>query len=335
MKAGDRAVVVGAGSWGTALAWVLARGGYETLLYARRGDQAERIAACGENEEYLPGCALPEGLTPVSDLPDALQGTGLVVIAVPSPWFRDACRRISGSAGDGTLYVSVSKGIEEGSLRRMSEVMAEELPGGRYTVLSGPSFAREVVREQPTAVVVASEDEDAAREVQGAFSGSRLRLYTNRDVVGVELGGAVKNVIAIAAGAVEGLGLGTNTLAALITRGLAEMRRLALPLGAQADTLSGLSGLGDLVLTCTGALSRNRQVGARLAEGETLAAIEASMRMVAEGIRTTLSVCALADMAGVEVPIAQTVNRILNQRKPPREAVEDLMGRELKEEFWS
>jgi glycerol-3-phosphate dehydrogenase (NAD(P)+) len=216
----------------------------------------------------------------------------------------------------------------------MSEVMAEELPGRRRVVLSGPSFAVEVAKGHPTAVVVASDDELAARQVQQALSGPRFRLYTNPDVAGVELGGAVKNVVAIAAGAVEGLGLGSNTMAALVTRGLAEMRRLAVALGARPETLSGLSGLGDLVLTCTGALSRNRQVGIRLAKGEKIGDIVGSMRMVAEGVRTARSIGALAERASVEVPIARTVGEILHRGTPIPEALEGLMARAPKEEFW-
>jgi glycerol-3-phosphate dehydrogenase (NAD(P)+) len=285
------------------------------------------------NAIYLPDITFPEGLHATTHLPEALDAASIVVVAVPSHGVRKVLRDAAANVRPGALVVSTAKGIEEHSLCRMSEVVQQEFPGaGGYAVLSGPSFAAEVARSLPTAVVVASPSRTAVEHVQAKFRSPAMRLYGSSDVVGVEIGGALKNVIAIAAGVVEGLGLGHNALAALITRGLAEIARLATALGAQRDTLSGLAGLGDLVLTCTGQLSRNRHVGIELARGRPLAEILAGTKMVAEGVRTTSAALALGAKVGVELPIASQMAEVLAGRKIPFAALEDLMGRRQKAE---
>lgn len=328
-----RAAVVGAGSWGTALAWLAGGAGMDVRIWGPEPDVLEDIGRNHANQAYLPEARLPGAVVPADGLGACLQGAELVILAVPSHVMREVCRKMAGIVGRDAVLVSAAKGIEEDSLARMSEVIAEELPGARVAVLSGPSFAREVVEGHPTAVVVASPDQDAARGVQEALAGPSFRLYTHEDVAGVEIGGATKNVVAIAAGAVEGLGYGTNTMAALITRGLREIARLAVACGGRDRTLSGLSGMGDLVLTCTGALSRNKTVGLRLARGERLEEILRTSTQVAEGVRTTRSVNRLAERLGVEVPIAGTVEQVLYRNRDPHEALRDLMGRQRKGEF--
>lgn len=309
----------------------LAGVGHDVRLWARDeslvGDMARRRA----NAVYLPDVAFPRGLEPTGDLPAALTGAGIVVIAVPSHGVRHVAKQASAHLAPGTTVVSATKGIEETSLLRMSQVLGEELGVGA-AVLSGPSFAAELARGLPTAVVVASADSAAVEHVQAEFRSGTLRLYGSPDVVGAEIGGALKNIIAIAAGAVEGLGLGHNALAALITRGLAEIARLAVALGAERDTLAGLAGLGDLVLTCTGQLSRNRHVGVELAHGRPLAEILSSTKMVAEGVRTTHAALALGARVGVELPIAAQMADVLAGRRDPRDAVCELMGRKQRTE---
>ena len=323
--------VVGAGSWGTALAAHLARGTHAVRLWARDPAQAREIKDRHLCSRYLPGVALPV-LHATSDLAEALTGAEIAIVAVPSEFCREAFRALRPHLGAATTLVSATKGLELGTLRRMSEVAAEEAPGQAVAVLSGPSFALEVAQGQPTTVVVASGTHAVAEAVQRAVSTRSFRAYSSDDVIGVELGGALKNVIAIAAGIVDGLGYGHNTVAALITRGLAEMTRLAVALGARPDTLSGLAGLGDLVLTCTGALSRNRRLGQALGTGHSVGEALAELHMVAEGVRTTQAACALAERAGVEMPIAQQMRAVLYEGKAPREGVEELMLRTLKRE---
>jgi len=325
--------VVGAGSWGTALAVHLARIGHEVRLWGRDAALVADMSSGRANDVYLPGVTFPASLNVGHSLADVLDGIGIVVFAVPSHGLRrvvaDAAPHLPASA----LVVSAVKGLEEGSLLRMSEVLAAELPAGReVVVMSGPSFAAELARELPTAVVVASASADAVGRVQQEFRSGSLRLYGSADLVGVEIGGALKNIIAIAAGVVEGLGLGHNALAALMTRGLAEITRLAVALGAQRETLAGLAGLGDLVLTCTGSLSRNRHVGTELAHGRSLAEILASTKMVAEGVRTTHAALNLGTSCGVELPIAAQMAAVLDGRCDPRTAVFELMGRRQKQE---
>jgi glycerol-3-phosphate dehydrogenase (NAD(P)+) len=330
-----RISIIGAGGWGTALALTLAQAGHAITLWAFEQEVAEEIRSRRENSLFLPGFRLPERVRATNSFREALGGAEIVVLAIPSHVCGRIYEEMLPALRADMVFVSATKGLDTAKLMRMSEVF-RHVVGDRFAVrfvaLSGPSFAREVAAGSPTALVVASEDRAAAQQIQQEFSGPTLRLYTSTDVAGVELGGAVKNVIAIAAGVVEGLGLGHNPAAALITRGLAEMTRLACSAGARRETLAGLAGLGDLVLTCTGELSRNRAVGIELAKGRALADIVNSMRMVAEGVKTTAAVVALAERHRVEMPITQQVHRLLQGQISPREAIRELMERALKEE---
>lgn len=326
--------VIGAGGWGTAMACLLLENGHKVALWARRPELAERLRASRLNDDYLPGVTIPEKIAITGDLGEAMQGVEVCILAVPSHGMRAVLVALAPHVKDKTILVSAAKGIENGSHARMTEVIEQSLIAQgkpRVAVISGPSFAREVVSGHPTAVVVASASQRDAKVVQGAFSSTRFRCYTSNDVVGVEIGGALKNVIAIAAGAVQGLALGHSTVAALVTRGLAEIGRLAAAAGGQERTVAGLSGLGDLVLTCTGELSRNRAVGQKLGEGKTLPEI-LEMKMVAEGVKTARSGHELGEKLAVEMPITTEVYRILYRGKSPQEAIRDLMGRTLKEE---
>ena len=327
--------IIGAGSWGTALAASLAHLGHQVILWAYEPEVVDSIRTRHENELFMPGFRLPETISATSAMGEALVGAEIVLTVVPSHVCRPLYEQMLPNLRPEMVFVSATKGLDTERRLRMSEVI-RHVVGQRFapriTVLSGPSFALEVARGDPTAVVVASEDHEAARLVQREFSSRTLRLYTSNDVVGVELGGAVKNIIAIAAGVVEGLGLGHNPTAALITRGLAEMTRLACACGARRETLAGLAGMGDLVLTCTGHLSRNRSVGVELGKGRKLAEIIGPMRMVAEGVRTTRAAAALAAEKGVEMPITRQVNRLLEGEVSPREAIRELMERTLKDE---
>jgi glycerol-3-phosphate dehydrogenase (NAD(P)+) len=323
--------VIGSGSWGTALAVHLAHTGHDVRLWARDARLAAEMTESRQNRTYLPGVTLPAALVPTGDVQSALDGAQFVVIAVPSHGVRDVARALRPHWPDSCAMVSATKGLEEGSLLRMSQVLHEELRGGgEVVVLSGPSFASELARGLPTAIVAAGESPAVVEAVMSHFRSPALRLYGSGDVVGVELGGSLKNIIAIAAGVVEGLGLGHNALAALITRGLAELSRLAVALGAQRDTLAGLAGLGDLVLTCTGDLSRNRKVGLALARGQRLPDILSSTKMVAEGVRTTEAALALSAKHGIELPIAQEMSDVLAGRTDPPTAIRNLMGRKQK-----
>ena len=328
-----RIAVLGAGSWGTALAIHLARAGHVVGLWARDEALADRLIASRVNASYLPGFDLPADVRPTASIETALADSQIVVVAVPSHGLRGVVRRAFASIPPHALIVSAAKGLEGESHQRMSQVIAAETAGGfPVVVLSGPSFATEVARGLPAAVLVASSDHHAATRVQEQFRGPGLRLYASDDVAGVEIGGALKNVIAIAAGVVEGLGLGHNAMAALITRGLAEITRLACAEGARRDTLAGLSGLGDLVVTCTGDLSRNRHVGMELGRGRKLSQILSGMQMVAEGVRTTGAALALGARHGIELPIAAQMSAVLEERSSPLEAVERLMGRRQRAE---
>jgi len=330
-----RLAIAGGGSWGTALAIVLAPRFERVRLWVYEADLAGRMAQSRENDVFLPGFRLPSRVEVSNDLSFVLEGAEIVLGVMPSHHARSVYQAMLPYVEPGVVFVSATKGIENGTLRRMSEVI-QCVIGERFApqvaVLSGPTFAREIARGDPAAVVVASEDAGLAARVQEAFAGPSLRLYRNSDVVGVELAGALKNVIAIAAGITKGLGLGNNTLAALITRGLAEITRLAVACGGQPRTLAGLAGLGDLVLTCHGELSRNRMVGLELAKGKRLAEITGSMRMVAEGIQTTHAAMELARRHGVEMPITGQMEAILRHGKSPAEALRELMERTLKEE---
>lgn len=328
-----QAAVLGAGSWGTALAMHLARTGHPVRLWARDPALVRDMLARRANAVYLPDVAFPAGLQATDSLDYALDDAELVVCAVPSHGVRSVIRAAAPLLHRHATVVSATKGIESDTLLRISQVLDEELLHRHsVVVLSGPSFAAEVAREMPTAVCVASGDTAAAEQVQGEFRSRYLRLYASDDVVGVEIGGALKNVIAIAAGVVEGMGIGHNALAALITRGLVEMSRLAGALGARRETLAGLTGLGDLVLTCTGSLSRNRHVGMELARGRPLAEITGSMKMVAEGVRTTAAALALGERHGVELPITVQMHAVLEGRTTARAAVEELMLRRQRAE---
>lgn len=328
--------VIGAGSWGTALADLLARIGHRVTLWAYEADLVERMQQGRENDLFLPDISLHEDLAFTNSLAEAAGGRELVLMVPPSQLMRKVFRQLVDCLEPGTLLVSASKGIENDSLMTMSQVLDEELARAgkqaRTAFLSGPSFAREVAGGLPTAVVAASADAAVASMVQQVFSGERFRVYTNPDVIGIEFGGALKNVMALAAGIADGLGFGSNTRAALITRGLSEMTRLGVAAGAQAATFAGLAGMGDLVLTCTGDLSRNRTVGLELGRGRSLKDILAGMKMVAEGVKTTISTYQLAARLGVEAPITEQVYLIIEKDKDPRQAVADLLQRSLKAE---
>lgn len=330
--------VLGAGSFGTALAVHLAGpGGHPVRLWARDAELAGRMATGRTNHEYLPGVELPPLLTPTSDLA-SLVDSDFVLVVVPSHGFRAVLRQFLQLVPDGRPLplISATKGIETETLARMSQVAFEEGTAAdrevRFAVLSGPTFAAELARNVASVAVIASEDAGFATEVRECFATPLLRLYSSSDVVGVEIGGTTKNVIAIAAGTLSGLGLGHNTLAALITRGLHEITRLGVAYGGQPRTFAGLAGLGDLVLTCTGALSRNRKTGVELAAGKTLDEITGGTHMVAEGIRNSVAVARLAAQKGVEMPITQQMVAVMYEGKNPRKALEELMTRELKAE---
>jgi glycerol-3-phosphate dehydrogenase (NAD(P)+) len=328
--------IIGAGAWGTSLTIVLGRKGtHRVRLWAHEAEVVESISRRRVNEKFLPGHLIPEPVVVSSDLEKVVEGAGILVSVMPSQHCRAVFERMRPLLPPDILVISATKGLEEGSLLRMSEVIRRVMKRESIAIgaLSGPSFAQEVARGDPTAITIASQDSDLLRTVQQDFSDPRFRVYTNGDVVGVELGGALKNIIAIAAGICDGLGLGHNSVAALITRGLAEMTRLVIACGGRADTMAGLAGLGDLVLTCTGGLSRNRSVGAELGRGKKLPDIVSNMHgMVAEGVFTTTAAMGLAHARGVEMPIAQQMYAILHEGKSPREAMEQLMSRSGKSE---
>lgn len=336
MTDGARITVVGAGSWGTALAHLLARNGHHVTLWCRETEVAEGIRARRRNPLYLSDVDLPPRLSATNDLADAVAAAAdLLVWVVPTQFSRAVLAQALPNLAPGLPVVSATKGIEVASLKLMTDVMGDLMgseAGGRLAVLSGPSFAREVVQGMPTAVAVAALSPQVGAKVQALFGADTFRVYTNHDPVGTQVGGALKNVVAIAAGAVEGLGLGHDTRAVLVTRGLAEIRRLGVALGANPQTFAGLSGLGDLVLTCTGELSRNRQVGVGLGQGKQLADILAGMGMVAEGVKTTAAAHQLAGREGVEMPIVAEVHRVLFEGATARDAVHALMARPQKTE---
>ena len=329
-----RAAVVGAGAWGTTLANLLAHEGHDVRLWAREPEVVESINRTHENEWFLPSCPLHPGLRAYGEIAGVVRQAELVVSAPPSHAVRAVSTAVARALTTRPTVVSVSKGLEADSLATMSGVLEETLPGCPIVALSGPSFALEVYQGQPTAIVAAAADLTAAEHVQQILSTRAFRVYTAVDVVGAELGGAMKNVIAIAAGMLEGLGLGHNPMAALLTRGLAEMARLGEALGAEATTFAGLAGMGDLILTATGPLSRNRSLGVELGRGSSLAEVLAARRTVAEGVQTARAAVALGQRAGIELPIAYEVSQILFEGKSPRRAIADLMERELKAEQW-
>jgi glycerol-3-phosphate dehydrogenase (NAD(P)+) len=330
-----RVAVVGAGAWGTALAVHLCRAGHAPLLWVFEPELHELLVTTRENPWYLTGIRLGDEVRVTGSIAEAVHGAELVMVAVPSHVFRVVAERFAPHLAPDARLVSATKGLEEEGLQRMSEILASVLPDGiraRIAVISGPTFALEVAQGRPTAAVVAAGDADLARELQGALSTPAFRLYTQGDVVGVELGGALKNVMAVAAGISDGLGLGDNARAALLTRGLAEMTRLGVSLGARAATFAGLAGLGDLILTCTGALSRNRRLGLALGRGSGLDEWQAGTRSVAEGVRTTRAALGLAARSGAATPIIREVAAVLFGGKAPRAALESLLEREVRPE---
>ncbi len=333
----DRVAVVGAGSWGTTLADLLARKAMPVRLWAYETEVATAINGERRNTTYLPEIELHAGVEATADLSEALTDAGVVVSVTPSQHVRAVLSGAAGHLRDDATVISASKGIETATLQTMAEVLDDVLPdpvNGHLCFLSGPSFALEVARRAPTAVTVASHHPRLAREVQELFQTDYFRVYTSTDVPGVELGGALKNVIALGAGMATGLGLGHNTLAALITRGLAEITRLGVAMGANPITFAGLAGMGDLLLTCTGGLSRNRRVGEELGRGRTLDEVLGEMRMVAEGVETARATRELARRTGVEMPIAEEVYAVLFEDRSPETAVRNLMTREPKPEVW-
>jgi glycerol-3-phosphate dehydrogenase (NAD(P)+) len=330
----DRIAVIGAGSWGTTVA-SLAAVTADTVLWARRAELATAIQHDHVNPDYLPDVELPHSLNATHDLGQAVAGADAVVMAVPSHGFRDVFSQISGLLGNETPVVSLTKGIEQGTLARMTEIIAALVPGRDPAVsgvLTGPNLASEIVAGQPTASVIAMADHSSALALQDVFMGPAFRVYTNDDVIGCELAGALKNVMAIASGMSDGLGFGDNTRATLLTRALAELTRLGVALGGRPETFAGLAGMGDLIATCSSAKSRNHRVGFCLARGQTLDEIVEEMNMVAEGVKTTQSVIGLAERTGVDMPIAAHVGRVLNGEITPREGVLSLMSREAKAE---
>lgn len=329
-----RIAVLGAGSWGTALAVLLARNGVEVRLWGHLVADIERLRADRENRQFLPGVLFPAGLEPLSDLQAAVEDVDEVLLVVPSHAFRVVAEALAPLLVRGAAVSWATKGFEPDTGLLLHEVAAEVLPGRPLAVLSGPSFAGEVAQGLPTAITVASADAAHAARVAGFLHGETFRAYTSEDVVGVQVGGAAKNVMAIAAGIADGLGFGANSRAALITRGLAEITRLGVAMGADPLTFAGLAGLGDLVLTTTGQLSRNRALGEALAKGESLASYTERHRTVAEGVGTARSAVALGQRAGVELPICEQVYQILFTGKAPARAIEDLMERTLKMEQW-
>jgi glycerol-3-phosphate dehydrogenase (NAD(P)+) len=324
--------VVGAGAWGTALADLLARNGHRVTLWAYEADVVESINTRRQNTRFLPDATVDVTVRATGNLEEAVQGANLVVFVTPSHVLRPIARRAASAADERATIVVATKGIERETLALMTNVVEDEIPRRAVVGLSGPSFAREVVQHQPTAVVAASANTDASLCVQRVFSSEAFRVYTDHDVIGVELGGSLKNVMAIATGMAEGLGLGYNPRAALITRGLAEMTRLGVALGANPLTFAGLAGLGDLVLTCTGALSRNRQLGMEIGKGKRLDEWLATHETVAEGVYTTQSAKALASREDIDMPIVAAVHRILFEDSDPRRAIGELMTRELRAE---
>ena len=327
-----RCAVLGAGAWGTALADVLACNGHDVVLWAFEADVVASVNTRRENVRFLPGAPLSAALRATSRLDDALDGATLVCLVTPSQHLRAIVRQASAFLTAGATVCVASKGIERETLALMSGVVADEAPGRPIVALSGPSFAAEVAARQPTAIVAASDVPGAAQIVQGAFSNRALRIYTHDDVIGVELGGSLKNVMAVATGICEGAGFGFNSRAALITRGLAEMTRLGAALGARSSTFAGLAGIGDLVLTCTGSLSRNRAVGMAIGGGATLSEALAGKETVAEGVGSTKSALALAEREGVEMPIVSMVHRVLFDGLPAQRGVIELMARGLRAE---
>ena len=328
----NTSAIVGAGAWGTALADLVARNGHRTVLWARETDVVEEVNSHHTNSRFLKGVTLAPSVSATDDLAAAVKDASTITFVAPSHVLRAVIRSAAHAVRHDAILIVATKGIERETFALMTDIVAEELPGRPVVALSGPSFAAEVAHRQPTAVVAASREEAAALRTQQLFSSPEFRVYTQRDVVGVELGGALKNVMAVATGVLDGLGLGFNPRAALITRGLAEMTRLGVALGAEPLTFAGLAGMGDLVLTCTGSLSRNRTVGVEIGQGRPIEEVLHARETIAEGVITTQSAHALAQARDVEMPIVRTMHRILFEAMPPRDAIAELMARALRAE---
>lgn len=327
-----RVTVIGSGSWGTALAVMLAEHGHEVIIWSRRQDAVDELLNQRTNEKYLPGIKIPEKIGATADREKAAANAEIIILAVPSRAVRQTAKDFAPYFKKGQILVNVAKGLEEGSLLRLSEVIRECVPECEVCVLSGPSHAEEVARNIPSACLIAAEKEDTAKLVQKEFMNPRFRLYTNTDMVGVEMGAALKNIMALAAGMSDGLGFGDNTKAALMTRGMAEMQRLGMAMGGRAETFSGLSGVGDLIVTCTSMHSRNRRAGILLGQGKSLAETLDAVQMVVEGVNTVQAACHLAEKYGVSMPITEAINEVLFHGKNVEVAVLELMTRDGKAE---
>lgn len=324
--------VIGSGSWGTAVAVLLAKKGYNVHLWSWQQAETDRLNSDRENKEFLPGVVFPDNIVCSHDMGECVKGADLIVCAAPSPATRTTAKTLAPLVEQGQLLVNISKGLEENTLLRLSQVYAEEIPQAEIAVMSGPSHAEEVSRGLPTTNVVASDSHDAAKRIQDIFMDKTFRVYTGGDMVGVELGGALKNVIALCAGISDGLGYGDNTKAALMTRGIAEITRLGAAMGAKTETFSGLSGIGDLIVTCTSMHSRNRRAGILLGQGKNLEETLKEVHMVVEGVNTAAAAYKLSRRYGISMPITEEAYRVLFEGKDPREAVNDLMTRDRKHE---
>lgn len=327
-----KVTVIGSGSWGTALAVMLAENGHEVVIWSRRQDAVEELLQERKNEKYLPGVAIPESIQATTDHKAAVQGAEIIILAVPSRAVCNTVRDFAPYLKTWQILVNVAKGLEQGTLLRLSEVIQREAPQCEVCVLSGPSHAEEVARKVPTACLIACENEAAAKLVQQEFANPRFRLYTNTDMIGVEIGAALKNVMALAAGMSDGLGFGDNTKAALMTRGMAEMKRLGMAMGGKADTFAGLSGIGDLIVTCTSMHSRNRRAGILLGQGKSLQETLDEVQMVVEGVNTVQAACQLAEKYHVSMPITEIMSQVLFADKNVEDAVLELMTRDYKAE---
>ena len=325
-----KAGVIGSGSWGTALARVLSKNGHEVTLWSRREEESRMLREERENKSKLPGVKLPDDILCTTDLEQTVEGKDILVLATASPSIRSMAKKMAPYVAAGQLIVDVSKGIEESTLMILTDVIAQEIPQCRAAVLSGPSHAEEVGRDIPTTVVAGAKDRETAEYIQNLFMNKVFRVYTSPDMLGIELGGALKNVIALAAGAADGLGCGDNTKAALITRGIAEMSRLGVAMGGHIETINGLTGIGDLIVTCASMHSRNRRAGILIGQGKTMQEAMDEVKMVVEGVNSAKAAKTLAEKYGIDMPIVQEVNQVLFEDKPAREALADLMLRDKK-----
>lgn len=325
-----KAGVIGSGSWGTALARVLSKNGHEVTLWSRREEESRMLREERENKSKLPGVKLPDDILCTTDLEQTVEGKDILVLATASPSIRSMAKKMAPYVADGQIIVDVSKGIEDSTLMILTDVIEQEIPQCQATVLSGPSHAEEVGRDIPTTVVAGAKDRETAEYIQNLFMNKVFRVYTSPDMLGIELGGALKNVIALAAGAADGLGCGDNTKAALITRGIAEMSRLGVAMGGHIETFNGLTGIGDLIVTCASMHSRNRRAGILIGRGKTMQEAMDEVKMVVEGVNSAKAAKTLAEKYGIDMPIVQEVNQVLFEDKPAREALADLMLRDKK-----